>query len=162
MGILEARILEWVAVPSSMGFSQPRDRTQVSGIAGRLLSKPSGKPGKHTYTIEPSNPTPSYLHKRNGNLCSDKNLYMNDYSDCIINCHKLETTQMSHSWETDKQSLCVCVCSVTQLCPTLCDPMDCSPPGSCVHVTFQARVLEWVAISSSRRSSQTRNLLYFM
>ena len=105
MGILEARILEWVAVPASMGFSQPRDRTQVSSIAGRLLSKPSGKPGKHTYTIEPSNPTPSYLRKRNGNLCSDKNLYMNDYSDCIINCHKLETTQMSLSWETDKQIL---------------------------------------------------------
>ena len=31
---------------------------------------------------------------------------------------------------------------VTQLCPTLCDPMDCSPPGSSVHGMFQARVLE--------------------
>ena len=36
---------------------------------------------------------------------------------------------------------------VTQLCPTLCDPMDCSLPGSSVHGIFQARVLEWVAIS---------------
>ena len=36
---------------------------------------------------------------------------------------------------------------VTQLCPTLCDPMDCSLPGSSVHRIFQARVLEWVAIS---------------
>ena len=38
-------------------------------------------------------------------------------------------------------------------CPTLCDPMACSLPGSSVHGIFQARVLEWVAISSSRRSS---------
>ena len=38
---------------------------------------------------------------------------------------------------------------VTQLCPTLCDSMDCSLPGSSVHGIFQARVLEWVAISFS-------------
>ena len=36
---------------------------------------------------------------------------------------------------------------VTQLCPTCCDPMDCSLPGSSVHGIFQARVLEWVAIA---------------
>ena len=38
---------------------------------------------------------------------------------------------------------------VAQSCPTLCDPMDCSLPGSSVHVIFQARVLEWVAMSFS-------------
>ena len=43
------------------------------------------------------------------------------------------------------------VSSVTQLCLTLCDPMDCSPPGSYVHGIFQARVLEWVAIAFSVR-----------
>ena len=42
-------------------------------------------------------------------------------------------------------------------CPTLCDPMDCSPPGSSVHGIFQARVLEWVAISFSRGSSRPRD-----
>ena len=36
---------------------------------------------------------------------------------------------------------------VTQLCLTLCDPMDCSQPGSTIHGIFQARILEWVAIS---------------
>ena len=46
---------------------------------------------------------------------------------------------------------------VTQLCLTLCDPMDCSPPGSCVHGILQARILEWVAISFFRRSSQPLN-----
>ena len=42
---------------------------------------------------------------------------------------------------------------VTQLCLTLCNPMDCSLPGSSVHGIFQARILEWVAMSFSRRSS---------
>ena len=46
---------------------------------------------------------------------------------------------------------------VAQSCPTLCDPMDCSPPDFSVHGIFQARVLEWVAISFSRGSSQPRN-----
>ena len=39
---------------------------------------------------------------------------------------------------------------VAQLCPTFCDPVDCSPLGSSVHVNLQARILEWVAISFSR------------
>ena len=46
---------------------------------------------------------------------------------------------------------------VTQSCPTLCDPTDCSLPGSSVHGIFQARVLEWVAISFSRGSSRPRD-----
>ena len=46
---------------------------------------------------------------------------------------------------------------VAQSCPTLCDPMNCSPPGSSVHEPFQARILEWVAISFSRGSSQPRD-----
>ena len=49
---------------------------------------------------------------------------------------------------------------VAQLCPTLCDPMDCSPPGSSVHGILQARILEWVAISSSRESSQPRDWIW--
>ena len=46
---------------------------------------------------------------------------------------------------------------VTHSCPTLCDPMDCSPTGLSVHRIFQARILEWVAIPVSRGSSQTRD-----
>ena len=46
---------------------------------------------------------------------------------------------------------------VAQLCPTLCDPMDCNLPGSSVHGIFQARILEWVAISFSRGSSRPRD-----
>ena len=46
---------------------------------------------------------------------------------------------------------------VTQLCPTLCNSMDCSLSGSSIHGIFQARVLEWIAISFSRGSSWPRN-----
>ena len=49
----------------------------------------------------------------------------------------------------------VCVC--TQFCPTLCDSIDCSPPGSTVHWIFQARILQWVAGFYSRGSSQPRD-----
>ena len=44
-----------------------------------------------------------------------------------------------------------------QSCVTLCDPMDCSPPGSPVRRSLQARILEWVAIPSSRGSSPLRD-----
>ena len=46
---------------------------------------------------------------------------------------------------------------VSQLCPTLSDPMDCSLPGSSVHGIFQAIILEWIAISFSKESSRPRD-----
>ena len=49
------------------------------------------------------------------------------------------------------------LCMHAQSCPTLCDPMDCSPPGSSVHGILQARILEQVAMPSSRGSSQPRD-----
>ena len=55
-GILQARILEWVAVPFSRGSFQPRDQTQVSHIADSLLSEPPGKP--------------------NSSICYDKNKFI--------------------------------------------------------------------------------------
>ena len=77
-------------------------------------------------------------------------------------CHfqqhqQLFTTGFGEMWKTRmpiffwwKYINKMCVCSVIQLCLTLCDPMDSSPPGSSVHGIFQARILEWVAISYSR------------
>ena len=52
-------------------------------------------------------------------------------------------------------------CLVAESCPTLCDPMDCSPLGSSDQGIFQATVLEWIAISFSRGSSWIgRQILY--
>ena len=56
--------------------------------------------------------------------------------------------------------MCIHTCVwVTQSCLILCDPMDCSPPGSSAHGIFQARILEWVA--SSKGSSQPRDWTHF-
>ena len=54
-----------------------------------------------------------------------------------VYCHSAYLTYMQSVSE----------CEVTQSCPTLCDPVDCSPPGSSVHGILQTRILEWVAIS---------------
>ena len=58
------------------------------------------------------------------------------------------------------------VCLAAQLCPTLCDPIDCSLPGSSVHGIFEASILEWVAISSyggsSRPQGSNLRLLYLL
>ena len=50
-----------------------------------------------------------------------------------------------------------CSCLVAELCLTLCDPMDCIPPGSSVHGISQARKMEWAVISFSTGSSQPRD-----
>ena len=64
-------------------------------------------------------------------------------------------------WHLDVQSLWHHVLKwneeVTQLCPTLCGPVDCSLPGSSVHGVLQARILEWVAVSFSRGTFQSRH-----
>ena len=52
---------------------------------------------------------------------------------------------------------CGLLSEVAESCPTLCDSMDYSLPDSFVHGIFQARILEWLAISFSKRSSQPRD-----
>ena len=54
---------------------------------------------------------------------------------------------------------CMCAKSL-QLCPTLCNPVDCSPPGSYVHEILQARILEWVVMPSSKGSYQPSDLIH--
>ena len=63
-------------------------------------------------------------------------------------CKESDTTERLHFTSL----VCVCAKSL-QLCLTLCDPMDYSPPGLSVQRIFQARILEWVAISFSWGSS---------
>ena len=75
--------------------------------------------------------------------------------------HRRQPTDLPHPWDSLGKNTgvgchfllqCMKVKSeseVAQSCPTLCDPMDCSPPGSSVHGIFQATVLEWGAIAFS-------------
>ena len=77
-----------------------------------------------------------------------------------------QPTRLPHAWDSPGKNTgvgchfllqCMKVKSeseVTQSCPTLSDPMDCSLPGSSVHGIFQARVLEWVAIAFSNSLAQ--------
>ena len=70
--------------------------------------------------------------------------------------HRRQPTRLPRSWGSPGKNAGVCChfllqymkvkseSEVTQLCPTLSDPMDCSPPGSSIHGSFQARALEWV------------------
>ena len=103
-GILRARTLEWVAMPSARGSSPPKDQTQVS------------------YTI-----------------CIDRWVLYHW-------CH-LGSPVMKPQW-------CWFSCAVVS---DSCDPLDCSLPGSSVPGILQARTLEWVAVPSSRRSTQLRD-----
>ena len=56
-------------------------------------------------------------------------------------------------WEKEKKVKAL----ISQLCPTLCNPMDYSPPGSSLRGILQESMLEWVAVSLSRGSSQPRD-----
>ena len=70
--------------------------------------------------------------------------------------HEVHGNLLLQSWQTNVVGLagcCFCCCSVAKSCLFLCNPMDCSPPGSSVHGIFQARILEWVVIFSSKGSS---------
>ena len=91
-------------------------------------------------------------------LCANHWAYKDKY---IFLCEELIICWRSQRVkERNCRKLCTllsCCCSVSKLCPTLCNPMDCSPPGSSVHGILQARILEWVAVPFSRWSSQPRS-----
>src|SRR5574337_20456 len=82
-------------------------------------------------------------------------------SDSSQRLHGLQPTRLVCPWDSQGKNTVVgchlllqCMTvknesEVAQSCPTLSDPMDCSPPGSSIHGIFQARVLEWGAIAFS-------------
>ena len=85
--------------------------------------------------------------------------------------HRRQPTRLPRPWDSPGKNTgvgchfllqCMKVKSeseITQSCPTLSHPMDCSPPGSSVHGIFQARVLEWGAIAFSKSHSHPPNTL---
>ena len=86
-------------------------------------------------------------------------IYIGIYWHIIYSEHFME--KLEQMFWPNQYILCICtrgcVCLVTQSCPTLWDSMVCSLPGSSVHGIFQARILEWVAISFSKGSSWPRD-----
>ena len=108
-GILQARMLEWVVMSFSRGFSWPRAQTHISCVSSIII-----------FTTSTTRKAPSLWYPPHLKV-------------------KL--------W-------------VAQSCLTLCNPMDCSPPGSSIHWILQARILEWVAMPFSRGSSWPRALTH--
>ena len=75
-------------------------------------------------------------------------------------CHSAQGKQETSSHNTITHTCNIYVkmkVLVTQSCPTLCDHMDCSPPGFSIHGILQETILEWIAIPFSRGSSQSRD-----
>ena len=132
-GILQARILEWVAFPFSRGSSQPRDQTQVSCIAGWFFTSWATAAAAAsslqlcTTLCDPIDGSPP-------GSCPWDSPGKNTGVGChfLLQCMKVKSES-----------------EVAQLCPTHSDPTDCSLPGSSTHGIFQARVLEWGAIAFS-------------
>ena len=83
-------------------------------------------------------------------------MYPNVHSSTIHNRQNIGKDNIFYIYV---YGVCVCavLCLVIQSCPTLCDPMDCSLPGSSVHGILQARIIEWATMPSSRGSSQPRD-----
>ena len=137
MGVLQARILEWVAMPSSRGSSQPRDRTQVSHIAGRFFTiwatREAPPPPLFVFFIDILNQVGEVLLVLN--FLINEGWPFKTFS-CILwdFCFNL----LMIKWNV----------LVAQSCPTVCDPMDNSLPGFSVHGIFQVRILDGLPILS--------------
>ena len=76
-------------------------------------------------------------------------VYNNDSIVCVCVCAHIYSFLFLYHFLTSD-----IICAQSLSCVLLCDHMDCSPPGSSVHGILQARILEWVAMPSSRGSSQ--------
>ena len=127
-GTFQARILEWVAISFSRRSSWPRDWTWVSCTVSRR------------FTI---------WARREVHLCQSV-LLIFSYKSCIV--YGLTFKSLIHFESILMYGVKKCSAAAAKLlqsCPTLCDPIDGSPPGSPVPGILQARTLEWVAISFS-------------
>ena len=144
-GILQARILEWVAFSFSRGSSQPRDRTQVSCIAGGFFVQLSHKGSPRilewvAYPFASGSSWPRIRQWKGSLLCFSGGSVLSTQGNHCYEC------LLCDSWQICSSHICayVCMCDSAffvlmmvcvharslPLCPTLCNPMDCSPPGS--------------------------------
>ena len=112
--------MEWVAFPFSRGSSQPRDRTQVSHIAGRFFT---------SWDTRETHIGLNILLKLVLPLCA----------------RAMSVLFLS----IERTAAAAAAAKSLQLCLTLCDPIDGSPPGSPIPRILQAKIAEWVAISFS-------------
>ena len=148
-GIFLARVLEWIVISYSRGSSWPRNPTHVSWVSfiGKQIVYQLGSLYTHTHT-------------HNAILFSHKKEWKKiPFAATWIDLKIIIPSELSQI-DKDKYHLISLMgmhAKSLQSCPTLCDPVDYSPPGSSVHGTLQARILTWVAMPSFRGSSQPRD-----
>ena len=127
-GILQARILEWVAIPSLGDLPDPGIEPRSPALkADALVSEPPGLGVR----VEDGTHTIQHMTLRIRQALK-VDLFL---TTCLI---------LGISWTVDSASLKWCAHSVDKGCPTLYDPMDYTTPGSSVHGISQERILEWV------------------
>ena len=154
-GILQANILEWAAISSSMGSSWPRDGTQVSLLQPNTL--PSEPPGK-SYIWQGVRLMPSFrtvITVWGANGIPGKKILLLSVGVSQIGlasvCGKVDSVS------SEPAHFPTCKVKMKVVPDSLLSHGLYSPPGSSVHGILQARILEWVAIPFSRGSSQPRD-----
>ena len=144
-GILQARILEWVATPFSRVSSRPRDGTQVSWIAGRFFAIwATGKPLEEQYNVKKMVRVSTHALLLNlvGRILSDSLCFTTEITMCFFFSSVLIWFVFVFSRSVLSDSL---------------DPIDYSPPGSFIQGILWVRRLKWAAIPFSRGSSRPRD-----
>ena len=183
-GIFQARTLEWVAISFSRASSWPRDQTQVFCVASRSFTNWAKMEAWWWRAERLIRDRVGLVHRRQGpfssfhpfsGACSFPSscrpahhgqLGLTPTKSAVRSRH-IEGDWMENHGHISRhvtrtfpnpQSLTDLSheCMLSPFSLTLCDPMDCSPPGSSVHGILQIRVLEWVATPSSGGSSQSR------
>ena len=133
-GILQARILEQVAFPLSRGSNTGIEPRSPTLQADSLPAEPPGKP-KNTGVSS------LFLHQP---------IFPTQESNRgLLNCRQILHQLSYREALYDVSAAAAAAAKSLQSCSTLCDPMDCSPPGLPIPGILQARTLEWVAISFS-------------
>ena len=88
---------------------------------------------------------------------SKKDLQVIYYLISYLKCKCCRWRKIKKNYSRQRRCVCACARAHAQLCPTLCDPMDCNLPDSSVQEISQARILEWVATSFFRGASWPRD-----
>ena len=142
--ILQARIMEWVAIPFSKGSSWSKDWTWVSCIAGSFFTIWATREAFQFSSVQFSSVAQSCL-----TLCERAIRDVIDWLPAV--------PSESRIWGVTPGEFHSVLCLVAHSCLTLCDLTDYSPPGSSVREILQARIQEWVVMPSSSGSSWTRD-----
>ena len=120
----------------------------------------SGKLGVSTETESMAHSLPWYIQAHQNACAWMLHPWWSAHTSCVsshgVVCVVFSRQVPPFSWVLSSLFSC-CVCLLGQSCSILCDPRDCSLPGSSFHGILQARILEWVAMPFSRGSSQPRD-----